>query len=784
MNKFTLFVILCGLTFFSSSSLSQDALHKKAPPPLLVSHVDVLNELSERRRVSRFFKNEQSSFYGQQLGYVNTAKANTTFAVRDMVVAGRVPLVMARIYDSSLGEGGDFGQGWQLSFAQTIQKLADGSLLYRDGTADELRFIPASVGFNITPAQNSDIKAVDFNDLGQIEITYLDNWIKRFELLGGKYRLVSINDNNNNALRLTYVENQLSKISGDNNRAVTIYRNNGKIVRIEDNANRVVKYHYNAKDRLVGVDDLGGNQWKYRYHGTGLLHKVIDPEGKTAAKFRFGKDGKTTSAKVRWQKHNFQYQGNKTHVKDANGDETIFEHNASGITTAVINAEGLISQIELSDRNQITGLMHNNVQQAQIVYDENGRPLRYDINAKPTAMERNFAQYSYRYDGEGRTLAIEGAEKTLVNYEYDTKGNLTRHKTAKFDRSYQYADNGDVLVETESHRGLPANTTTYSYNADGLMASLTTSGQTARFDYNAVGRLAKVTFSDDSSHQYKYNKLGFRTQTTRSDHSLVDYGYDKVGNLTQSVKRTTATSEGKINGLTLNAQNQVTKITNDGNAVMSVKYSAKGNPVKITQGDISTEYQYDGLGRLTGVNDSNKGQVNYVYQADEEDIRLQFDDRTKGAISTQTKITGHNQTQTQLQYASVSGSPWQAVVWSPALAKFLVPSPEQIAAPDDSFQSSKQRRRLYDAKSTIKGHQINFDKPSNAFSKPAEYAVANCSTDDSGAEMDCYLYGVILDAASTITVGSPYTFSALAIADDDCLVKAYTFSIDNVIRGY
>jgi hypothetical protein len=224
-----------------------------------------------------------------------------------------------------------------------------------------------------------------------------------------------------------------------------------------------------------------------------LLHKVTDPEGQVAAQFSFGKDGKTTSAKIRWQKHNFQYQGNKTTVKDANGDETIFEHNTNGITTKVTNAEGFTSRIVLSDRNQ---------------------------------------------------------------------------------------------------------------------------------------------------------------------------------------------------------------------------------------------------------------------------------------------------TQAQLQYASVSGSPWQAVVWSPALSKFLVPSPEQIAAPDDGFQSSKQRRRLYDAKSTIKGHQRNFDKPSNSFSKPAEYSVANCSTDGSGTVFNCYLFGVILDAASTITVGSPYTFSALAIADDECLAKAYTFSIDNVIREY
>jgi YD repeat-containing protein len=107
------------------------------------------------------------------------------------------------------------------------------------------------------------------------------------------------------------------------------------------------------------------------------------------------------------------------------------------------------------------------------------------------------------------------------------------------------------------------------------MASLTSTGQAARFDYNAVGRLAKVTFPKGSSHQYQYDKLGFRTQTTRSDHSLVDYVYDKVGNLTQSIKRRTAASEGKTNGLTLNAQNQLVKATNDGEAAMSVKYSCQ-----------------------------------------------------------------------------------------------------------------------------------------------------------------------------------------------------------------
>ena len=105
------------------------------PSPLLLSHANFLNEISTRRQVNTFFPNEQSVFYGTPVNFVNTSRGTLTFTRRDMVLVGRNPIVMARVYDSSLTGGDDFGQGWQLSYAQTIAVQADGSLQYRDGSA-------------------------------------------------------------------------------------------------------------------------------------------------------------------------------------------------------------------------------------------------------------------------------------------------------------------------------------------------------------------------------------------------------------------------------------------------------------------------------------------------------------------------------------------------------------------------------------------------------------------------------------------------------------------------
>jgi YD repeat-containing protein len=359
--------------------------------------------------------------------------------------------------------------------------------------------------------------------------------------------------------------------------------------------------------------------------------------------------------KIRAQKHRYRYKGNTTSVTDADGNITTLVQNNKGITTSITNAEGFTSSIVLNDRHQITQLWHNDngikSQQAHITYDNNGRPSQYNINGKPTALEQlkqdSYQQFNYQYDSSGQVVVIDGNDKTHIRYAYNAKGDLTHHEQTDFTRTYQYAANGDVLGETETLTGQSPEKTTFSYSNDGLLTSLSKSQKTTYFSYNSVGKLNNITFPDGQNHQYTYDSLGFRSQTKRSDNSQVNYLYDSLGNLKKSIK-TAANQQTITENHSLNAQNQLVDSQTTGHEPLTVKYSAKGNPKSITRGNKTTTYQYDKLGRLVSVDDSEQDLLSHEYQPGDADIRLQLDDRTRPENSHQSKIGGHNQSQSQL----------------------------------------------------------------------------------------------------------------------------------------
>src|SRR5262245_45825177 len=98
----------CGLAL--CLALGPLARAEQGPAEQLIrSHAAFLNEVSERRRVNNLFPNEQSAFHGVPIRYVNSHRGNLSFVRRDLVAVGRIPIVFARVYDSSSAGGGDFG---------------------------------------------------------------------------------------------------------------------------------------------------------------------------------------------------------------------------------------------------------------------------------------------------------------------------------------------------------------------------------------------------------------------------------------------------------------------------------------------------------------------------------------------------------------------------------------------------------------------------------------------------------------------------------------------------
>ncbi|MFT4926335.1 MAG: hypothetical protein ACI8WB_002433, partial [Phenylobacterium sp.] len=145
---------------------------------------------------------------------------------------------------------------------------------------------------------------------------------------------------------------------------------------------------------------------------------------------------------------------------------------------------------------------------------------------------------------------------------------------------------------------------------------------------------------------------------------------------------------------------------------------------------------------------------------------MQLDDRTRPESGHQSKVGGHNQSQSQLHYARMSGSPWQAVVWDADQAKLLIASPETLNSADAGYQSSKQRRRLYNAIAVNQWSQQSFDKASNSFFTPPEYSAIGCEIE----EERCYgvMNYVTLTMSDNITVGDTVRFVARASGNRSC----------------
>jgi YD repeat-containing protein len=755
--KSSLLCALVTLLLFQSATVAQPIEQQAS----LKQHVNSLNELTERRRVNTFFSNQQPLQYGLQKGYVNTSRGNLTFVRRDMVVVGRVPIVMARVYDSSRADSADFSPGWYLSLAETINKLPNGNLLYTDDSAATSTILAANTGYEVTQSEVTNITSIVLTSDLKLRIDLLSGWHKIFEQVDDNYRLTSVNDVYGNSLKLSYDGSKLVRISSENGHYVNIGRDdNGRIVKISDENSRNVTYQY-KKGQLSSHTDLGGNQWFYQYYGDAQLKSMTDSQGNIAGRFKYDNKHRVTKSTVRGIRHQYHYRTNTTLVTDSLKNETAFEYNALGITTSVTNAQGLTSTITLNKNQQPNTLSHDGKLTASFTYNTNGKLQ----SLQRQKQDGTFELLTYRYDANDQLSKVAVDENVVYQSTLDINGKPLRLFSDGIQRLYKYNLKGDVIshIEGEVNRA-------FRYNDDGLLIELIENEAKATFTYNKIGRLTSLTFPDGSQHHYQYDRLGFRSQTIRSDGSELAYRYDQVGNL-QGLHSVDALGDTQQKDILLNQANQPTQFIVDGRQALDITYSNSGNPTTVVYSGHSVNYGYDNLNRLIKVDEGSDKVLTYDYKEDETDLRIQLDDRTSKTKTTDAKISRSIITADSL-YTRREGTVWQHVVWDENIARLMLPTAYGVVEADSHFKSSFERRRLYNATAKTNKKQRLFDKPSNSSYIPIEYSAVNCPP------VDCWLVGVILAGPSESSEGDLVRFYANPIlAAAECYPN-YSFYVD------
>jgi YD repeat-containing protein len=695
-------------------------------------YVDYLNEFTERRRLKVYFANEQSVFYGAPVGYVNVGRGNLTFVRRDMVTVGRIPLVLARVYDSSFDGGDDFGRGWHLSVAETIKLEADGVVLLSESAAPE-RFVPSGGGLVQAQPCPTDILELRPVDPQRFQITLRIGFVKEYTLLGELFRLTRVQDRNGNAVTLEYQHGKLVRLRSENNRQISLSRDAaGRIVSVRDDQDRRVSYRYNERGQLVEVTDLGGNGWRYEYNERGQLSRAIDPLRHVNLAVVYDEPGRVTELQSPGGDYRYRYEmlAQRTVVSDGHGFESVYVQNDAGLTTAITNPLEVETRVVLDESNHVQKLYRNGALQAEMSYDPGGRPrslVTYDGEG-PTPM-------SYVYDEQGRLVEIRSAEDQMV-LSYDERGNLLERRNRDGSARYSYSPQGDLLTMNLTD----GTALSFEVDADGQITSvMDAQNRRTSFRYYPDGKLSQTRFADGSAHIYHYTRLGTRRLIEFDDGAAIEYTYNAAGSLMEiQIRNRDGTVKGQL--LTLDEAQKVRVIERLAGGETHLTYDRMGNVTTATTGDQTMRFTYDRLNRLTDVVSPDGKRLRYSYRDGEPDLRLQMDHHSGRALSERMTSGLTFSTGLELIKNRTESNSFGGVRFDRAMVDYRLISEFGLVLPDAVPVSAIARMRVMELGESRYEDKKSFAAPSNVMFIPAEYWAVNCCPECDYDPINCQCF--------------------------------------------
>lgn len=212
------------------------------------------------------------------------------------------------------------------------------------------------------------------------------------------------------------------------------------------------------------------------------------------------------------------------------------------------------------------------------------------------------------YDNLGRATSLTPQGENVINYQYDLLGRATQvqRPADSATLAYSYDALGHLLSESQ-----PYGSASYQYDAGGRVTRLTwADGFYAAYDYDVAGNVTAIRENGATSGvgvlaSYGYDSLGRRTGITRGNGTSTSYAFDAVSRLTSLAHDLAGTSNDlTIGTISYNPASQIISQgrSNDtyawtGHYNVDRNYTLNGLNQATAAG--ATSLSYDGLGNLT-----------------------------------------------------------------------------------------------------------------------------------------------------------------------------------------
>jgi RHS repeat-associated protein len=498
---------------------------------------------------------------------VNVANGVMFTTWSDFELPGPIPLEFSRRYRSGFCDrDSPLGHGWSHSLDEQIW-IEPHCVVYLTDDGRELEFDTFDLpehAMRKGDVVHEPISRLTLRSLGQFrwELETHDGLVKEFGPIAGerpqdrdrgRSRMNRIRDREGHEIRLAYDERaRLSLVidstgrriqleygrherlerlwlpapdgEGMRQHAYFLYSEAGDLVEARDAAGKPVRFEYD-RHLLVRETDRNGLSFYFAYDGWGPLARCVRTWG----------DGGLLDHVLTYDQEN-----RRTIVTNSLGASTVYEKNAFGLITRIVDPRGKETRYE---------------------YDENLRKTA-EIDALGHATR-------YRYDERGNQIAEVGPDEAVTKIEYDEH-------------------NAPVWLRTPK-----GGQWRWSYDRVGrLVAQVNPLGQATRYAYEQ-GRLRTIEDAVGRTIQLEHDGSANVTGVVHPDGTRSQWRYDALGRVVAAID-----AKGNVQRRTLDAQGQLLRVDEPDGNIRVFERDAEGNLLGARDRLRELRFEYFGMGRV------------------------------------------------------------------------------------------------------------------------------------------------------------------------------------------
>jgi RHS repeat-associated protein len=589
----------------------------------------------------------------------------------DMTLAGRVPISITRLHQSGNNNPGPFGLGTlDINYGHRLQQEGT-SLLYIIPSSRPFRFTPIAGRPNqfentTDPSLRGSVLTRDITQEFSFTLRMKNGIAQRFDRVVGFANLAALSaiiDPNGNTITLTRSSpgpgrlGLLTEVRNPDGLTLRLdYDGNGRVTSITDPIGRRVTYTYDAAGYLATVTNPEGGVTRYNHDERGQMTEIITPRGIRSTQNEYDGQGRVRR-QIQADGGVFSYDYTvvgglvtETKVTDPRGGRTTYRFNCMSYPISITDANG---QMTLFDRsigtNRVNFTQDPLGRRTEFEYDPQGNITRIrDATGRllSFAYEPSFNQITQvidepgnppttmRYDERGNVIEVTDPEGSSMTFTYNNFGQIRTTRTALGNvTTFEYDEQGRLtaIIEPEGNR------TRLRYDEVGrLVAQIDARGQSTRFVYDVMNRIVATIDPRGRRTQVSYDRNRNVTTITDARGNATTYLYDDQERLKER-----RDPLGNSDILEYDQSGNLTRFTDRRGRVLDFAYDPLNFLIRTTRTEATdrsiTEQTYDAVGRLTRINDSVSGGVEFSYNLLD---RVTREVTPQGAISYQYDAVG------------------------------------------------------------------------------------------------------------------------------------------------